>query len=214
MPETSSSCAWSLVDLPGKQSEIEMSVLGFIRARWDLMNIKVEDDVGFSDDLKVFKASFLLSTHAAAVHGVVGVNMTAGLKPEAKLTVLDEEDARFGRMEDKGTRGEVSGLELCAATGGDVSMRETQRLSHLVEGFKWGEHVGGDRWHESLIIHFLHFGVVSCSDFALGDMVDLPAKFAGHFRAFSDTISARSMAQTSRGRRVPARVSIGTAISG
>ena len=43
-----------------------MSVLGFIRARWDLMNIKVEDDVGFSDDLKVFEASFLLSSRTAA----------------------------------------------------------------------------------------------------------------------------------------------------
>ena len=164
-----------------------MSVLGFIRARWDLMNIKVEDDVGFSDDLKVFKASFLLElTHRGGLcTGVVGVNMTAGLKPEAKLTVLDEEDARFGRMEDKGTRGEVSGLELCAATGSRC-LDERNAASPVIwsEGFKWGEHVGGDRWHESLIIHFLHFGVVSRSDFALGDMVDLPAKFAGHFRGF------------------------------
>ena len=51
---------------PVREAEIEMSVLGFIRARWDLMNIKVEDDVGFSDDLKVFEASFLLSSRTAA----------------------------------------------------------------------------------------------------------------------------------------------------
>ena len=120
MPETSSSCAWSLRRAcPVGETEVEMRVLGFIRARWDLMNIDVEDDVGFSDDLKVFEASFLLEfTHRGGLcTGVVGVNMTAGLKPEAKLTVLDEEDARFGRMEDEGTRGEMSGLELCAATG-------------------------------------------------------------------------------------------------
>ena len=108
------------------------------------------------------------------------MNMTAGLKPKAKFTVLDEEDARLGRMEDKGTRGEVSGLELCPATGADVSIEKRSVSSHLVGGFKWGEHIGGDRWHESLIIHFLHFGVVSSSD-ALGDIVIFPQN-SGHFK--------------------------------
>ena len=49
-----------------------MSVLGFIRARWDLMNIKVEDDVGFSDDLKVFEASFLWSFSRTAAACALG----------------------------------------------------------------------------------------------------------------------------------------------
>ena len=47
---------------------------------------------------------------------------------KAKFTVLDEEDARLGRMEDKGTRGEVSGWNCARLQGADVSMRETQRL--------------------------------------------------------------------------------------
>ena len=49
------------------------------------------------------------------------MNMTAGLKLRQSFTVLDEEDAQLGRMEDKGTRGEVSGLELCPATGEQMS---------------------------------------------------------------------------------------------
>ena len=89
----------------------------------------------------------------------------------------------------------MSGLELCSATGSRC-LDERNAASPVIwsEGFKWGEHIRGDRWHESLIIHFLHFGMVSSSDFALGDMVDLPAKLAGHLGAsFSDTISARSI---------------------
>ena len=56
---------------PVGEAEIEMSVLGFIRARWDLMNIKVEDDVGFSDD-GVFEASFLLEVPRTAAACALG----------------------------------------------------------------------------------------------------------------------------------------------
>ena len=96
-----------------------MCVLWLLRPCWDLMHIKVEDNVGFANDLKIFEARFFLEfTHRCSLRAcVVGVNMPAGLKPEAKFSVLDQENTWLGRMKDKCARGEVSWLELCATTG-------------------------------------------------------------------------------------------------